>query len=187
MSDLEAVGAVNDVEGKTSSSSINAYRQWLIDQGHIPLSLGIPQHPSELVSNLIDEAGNLTARWDKFSDVTKDSLSVSRMNELTANLHDGPGLANHNTIAPASESHPYSPGHQAADERGDEANSLQGAAEVASKMIREAGIREIEAQWMQTVRTVEQSMSMTMMNASIQSSISTSKQFQDGINSILRG
>lgn len=188
MADTAAVAAIGGVGEKTGmSASLGSYQRWLADNGQMPWDRYLRQHPNDIAAGLVGEASRVSARFDRVKARTVDLFSsvdlgvLQRSEVMPAGTVTQPGSAqapagsDPAAVVAAGEMQP------SASDKGP-----LGAAAQAVEMMHKASAAAIEAQWKQTVVLVEHDLSMMVLSSSIQSSISTAKEFQEGLNSLMR-
>lgn len=166
-----------------SPNSLGAYQRWLLENGHMPVGQILTQHPSQIAADTANQAERLSSRWDRFLARSNELMSPERLENATKSLrepeHPGPARA----VIP-SEGQGIS--RDSSGSANDEPTSALAVAEQASAAVREASAQAIEQQWQQTVALLEHDLSMKILTAAIESSISASKEVNDGLDTILR-
>ncbi len=166
-----------------SSNSFGAYQRWLLENGHMPVGQILTQHPGQIAAGTADQAERLSNRWDRFLARSNELMSPERLQAFTRSLrqpeHPGPARA----VIPGEGQGVRRAGSGSAN---DEPASALAVAEKASAAVREASAQAIEQQWQQTVALLEHDLSMKILTAAIESSISASKEVNDGLDMILR-
>lgn len=180
MEDVKAITAVGGVEQKTSS--LASYQNWLAGHGHMPIGDMIPNHPAALANDLINGGVQLSGGWNNFIETMSERFSVAALDDVADKVREGttsdPQISPTGSIRDSADVESSGVG---------KTTPVADAAEHAGAMIREAAAGSIEAQWKQTVKIMEHKLSTAIIMSSVESSISTAKQFQNGLNTLLRG
>lgn len=185
MADVTAIGAIPAPNSNTNlSTSLGAYQRWLSGHGLMPIDQVLRRHPSEVATELVGEARGLSTQWDKFLHRTADRFATDKIERIMAGFDAA--KAAHLPGAPVGTAHP-GPARAPLGAAAGGATSLDVASSRAASMIAKAGAAAVEAQWQQTVSMVEHDLSMQVLSTTIKASISTAKEFQDNLNTLMRG
>lgn len=190
MAEALAVTAISSTEATQSSPSalsLADYQRWLMSSGHIPLAQALPHHPSNVAATASGQATNLSQQWNSMLSSTDQLLSAGSLDSIVRSLRKEafPGDARASMTGGVMDSPSAHEGEVEASKG--EGNTLEQTAERAAAAIREATAETVDQQWRQTVALLDHQLSRQILTSSIETSISASKEMNDGLDSLLRG
>jgi hypothetical protein len=181
VADSVAVAALSST-GAQSSWSLANYQLWQMANGYIPVAQALPQHPGSVAAAAVNQANGLSRQWTKMLSSTDSLLSAGSLDSVVRSLRkEGfPGEARASMTGGGASA-------SATAGTDGEGSPLETAAEKAASSIREATAVTIGQQWRQTVALLDHHLSRQILTSSIETSISASKELNDGLDSLLRG
>ena len=184
---IQAVGGVERSGQASHASSMATYQRWLADSGNMPLGHVLAQHPQQIAASALGQAGELSHSWNRFLAKSADLFSSEKIQKLTTDLRQGgtPATTSDQVALPVVASRPTAPSAPAS--AGTPETSVQAAQKTASAQITDTAAMMIELQWRQTAALLEHDLSGNILMSAVQSSVSSSKEIGDGLDSLLRG
>jgi len=182
---IQAVGGVERSGQASHASSMATYQRWLADSGNMPLGHVLAQHPQQIAASALGQAGELSHSWNRFLAKSADLFSSEKIQKLTTDLRQGgaPANAPSQAVQPVAANGPAAPSATAETSE----TSVQAAQKAASAQVTDTAAMMIELQWRQTAALLEHNLSGNILMSAVQSSVSSSKEIGDGIDSLLRG